>query len=817
MASLAVMIGLLVVLAFALAYAGQSYWAWVAPVGIGLAGWGERAAWMNVGLWIAWAVFLAVATVFGFKPLRQRLIGSRLMALMGRVLPRMSATERAALEAGTVWWDAELFSGDPRWRTLLDFKPQALDEAERAFLEGPVEELCAKIDDWQIDQDRDLPPQVWDFLKKNRFFGLIIPQEYGGLGFSAAATSAVILKISSRSSTVGSTVMVPNSLGPAELLLHYGTQEQKTYYLPRLATGEEIPCFALTEPSAGSDAASGKSKGIVCKGPWQGEEVLGMRLTFDKRYITLSPIATLIGLAFHLYDPDHLLGDTEDVGITCALVPSDLPGIRIGLRHDPLMNHFLNGPIQGENLFVPLAAIIGGAGMAGQGWRMLMQSLAAGRGISLPASACAAAQVAVRYVGAYATVREQFGMPIGRFEGIEEPLARIGGLCYVMNAARTLTTAAVDAGEKPAVLSAIVKRYLTEAQRTLLNDAMDILGGAAISRGPRNVIARAYQGTPISITVEGANILTRSLIVFGQGAIRCHPFVQKEMQAVAGRDVPGFDTAVFGHLGFFSKNMARAFVGGLTGGAWMRPPVGDAELSSYLGHLTRLATGFALASDFALGTLGGTLKRSEKLSGRLADALAWLYIGSATAKRFHDEGRAERDRKFLRWGMEHALFEIQKALTGLIDNLPNRMAARLLGFLIFPFGTAYKGPDDRLGSEVAQSLLEDHDERLVLSRDIFNAPNAEPGPGRLEVALDKAVAATAVLAEIREAIRAARMERKPISDQADRALAAGIITEAQWQILEDAARLQEEVIQVDAFDEQNFPNCRPPKRATLPR
>ncbi len=817
MASLAVMIGLLVVLAFALAYAGQSYWAWDAPVGIGLVGWGERAQWMNVELWIAWAVFLSVATVFGFKPLRRNLISSRLLAPMARVLPRMSETERAALEAGTVWWDAELFTGDPRWLTLLDFKSKGLNEAERAFLEGPVEELCARIDDWQIDQARDLPPDIWEFLAKNRFFGLIIPREYGGLGFSAAATSAVILKITGRSGTVGSTVMVPNSLGPAELLLHYGTEEQKTYYLPRLATGAEIPCFALTEPGAGSDAASGKSKGIVCKGMWKGQEVLGMRLTFDKRYITLSPIATLIGLAFHLYDPDHLLGDTEDVGITCALVPRELSGIRIGGRHDPLLNHFLNGPIQGENLFVPLDAIIGGIKMAGQGWRMLMQSLAAGRGISLPAAACAAAEVAVRHVGAYATVREQFGMPIGRFEGIEEPLARIGGLCYVMNAARTLTTAAVDAGEKPAVLSAIVKRYLTEAQRTLLNDAMDILGGAAISRGPRNVIARAYQGTPISITVEGANILTRSLIVFGQGAIRCHPFVQKEMQAAARGDVSEFDSAFFAHLGFVSMNMTRAFLGGLTAGAWMRPAVGDAELARYLGHLTRMATGFTLASDFAMATLGGSLKRSEKLSGRLADALAWLYIGSATAKRFHDEGRPERDRKFLRWGMEHALFEVQKALTGLIDNLPDRAAASLLKFLIFPLGNAYRGPDDRLGGAVARSLLDDRDERLELSRDIFDAPSDEPGPGRIEVALDQAVAAQAVRVEIREAIRAGRMEPKPSADQADRALAAGIITEAQWQLLEDAARLRDELIQVDSFDEQNFPNCRPPKGATIRR
>lgn len=812
-------IGVLVVLAIALAYAGWIYWAWEAPIALGLIYWGQHAHWSGTGLWTAIGIDALVAAIGGIRPLRQALLSSSLIKVVSNILPKMGDTERIALEAGTVWWDAELFTGDPKWKKLMDFKTSGLSERERAFLEGPVEQLCAMVDDWRVDLERDLPPEVWDFLKKNKFFGIIIPEEFGGLGFSAAAHSAIVLKVASRSGTVGSTVMVPNSLGPAELILHYGTDEQKNHYLPRLAVGEEIPCFALTEPGAGSDAANPSSQGVVCKGDWNGQEVLGMRLTFNKRYITLSPIATLIGLAFKLYDPEHLLGQTEDLGITCALIPRDVDGIAIGQRHDPLMNHFLNGPVRGEDIFVPLDCIIGGPKMAGHGWKMLMQCLAAGRGISLPASACAAAEVAVRGVGAYATVREQFDTPIGKFEGIEEPLARIGGYCYVMNAARTLTTAAIDAGEKPAVLSAILKRYLTESQRTLINDAMDIMGGAAISRGPRNLIARGYTGTPVGITVEGANILTRCLIIFGQGAIRCHPFVQKEMRACAERDVATFDTAFFGHVGFVIKNMVRSLVGGLTDGALMRPAVGDAELARYMGRFTRMAAAFALASDMAMGTLGGSLKRAEKLSGRLADALGWLYLASATMKRFNDEGRPERDRKFLRWGCDHALFEIQTALVGVIDNLPNRPAAGLLKVLVFPLGARYKAPSDRLGAQVAQSLLEDHDERLVLSRDMYSPPHGEVGLGQLEVALDKVVASYAVYRKIREAVKAGRLERKPAETQVARALAAGIITEADSQILDEAARARNDAIQVDSFEVDEFPNrmASPKKQAVASR
>ncbi len=501
---------------------------------------------------------LALLLLFGMPGVRRTYVSGPLMRRLRPFVPRVGDTERIALEAGTVWWDGELFSGNPDWRKLLDFRPQPMSERERAFLDGPADQLCRMIDDWQITQDRRLPDEVWDYLRRERFFGMIVPEKYGGLGFSAIGHSAVIVKVASRSISTACTLMVPNSLGPAELLLHYGTEEQREHYLPRLATGEEIPCFALTEPHAGSDAASGRSSGIVCRGTFADRELVGIRLDFNKRYITLAPVATLIGLAFTLQDPEGLLGGQRDLGITCALLPRQTPGIRIGEHHDPLGVPFPNGPISGQGIFVPLDFVIGGKAGVGQGWRMLMECLAAGRSISLPALSVAAAEVAVRVTGAYASVREQFGLPIGRFEGIEEPLARIAGNAYLMNAVRVLTCGAVDAGEKPAVLSGIAKTYLTEAMRGSVNDAMDVLAGRGICRGPRNPLSRIYTAVPIGITVEGANILTRSLIIFGQGAIRCHPFLRQEMAAIQENDVPRFERALFGHLGFFFCNWLRA-------------------------------------------------------------------------------------------------------------------------------------------------------------------------------------------------------------------------------------------------------------------
>ena len=755
---------------------------------------------MIVLLWIVILVVAAKAAVLLIPAIRRRLITPAIMSAMARALPRMGETERIALEAGTVWWDGELFSGKPDWRKLLEFQRKPLSPRERAFLDGPVEELCGMVEEWKVERDGDLPPEVWRFIKEKKFLGMIIPEEYGGLGFSALANSAVVTKISSRSVAAAVTVMVPNSLGPAELLLHYGTEEQKRHFLPRLATAEEIPCFALTGPEAGSDAASTKSRGVVCRGQFQGKETLGMRLNWRKRYITLAPVTTLIGLAFRLYDPDHLLGDKEDLGITLALVPPDLPGIEIGKRHDPLGVPFLNGPTYGRDVFVPLDAIIGGKARAGQGWQMLMANLAAGRGISLPGLATGASQLCSRAMGAYATVREQFDLPIGRFEGIEEQLATIGGMTYVMSGARVLTAGAVDAGEKPAVISAIMKAYLTEGMRTVVNAAMDIQAGAGISKGPRNVLAHAYSAVPIGITVEGANILTRTLIIFGQGAIRCHPYVRSEMEAVAAKDLQKFDRAFFAHMGFIARNAARCFGHALTGSRFARPRGVPRPAAEYLARLTALSAAFALISDAAMATLGGQLKRREKLSGRLADALAWLYMGSATVKKFWDDGKPEADIPFMRWGCEKSLHQIEVALLGVLENLPNRAAAAMLRAAIFPLGSHAVPPSDALGATVAHALLDDREERLRLTRDIYVPSPDDPGLGRLELALDKVMAAAPAAQAVKAAVRAGTLPREPEATLLERALKAGVIDDAAMKRVREAERARDDAIQVDEFD-----------------
>ena len=801
------LVALLLGLGVTLLYRGRPYWAWVAPGALALGWWaaaGPSSAFLYTTAWIA---FGGLALVIGIRSLRRRLVSRWVMRLIEPLLPRMGDTERIALEAGTVWWDGDLFSGNPDWKKLLSFTPQVLSEEEQAFLDGPVEELCAMADEWDVVQRGDLPLPVWDHIRRHRFFGMIIPEAYGGLGFSAAAHSAVITKLASRSVTAAVTVMVPNSLGPAELLLHYGTEEQKRQYLPRLAIGEEIPCFALTGPEAGSDAAAMQSVGIVCRGMYGGEEVLGMRLSWRKRYITLGPVATLIGLAFRLRDPDRLLGGDEDFGITCALIPADLPGIEIGERHDPMGVPFQNGPNRGSDVFVPLDFIIGGRERAGQGWRMLMESLASGRSISLPSLAVASAELATRVVGAYGTIREQFDTPIGRFEGIEEPLARIAGLNYLMNAARTLTVGAVDAGERPAVLSAIVKAYLTECMRSVVNAAMDIRAGAAICRGPRNILAHAYQAVPIGITVEGANILTRSMIIYGQGAVRSHPYAQEEMRSVAERDVARFDRAFFGHLGHVATNAVRAFLLGLTGGRLLRPPTGG-PARRFFGQLSRMSAAFALISDAAMATLGGKLKRREKISGRLADALAWMYLGSAALKRYEDDGKPACDLPFVEWSCRHALQQIQTALVGVLDNLPNRPAAWLLRPLAFPLGARHRPPDDKLGAAVARTLLDDRQTCLTLTRDIYVPPAAEPGLGRLDAALDDALDALAVETKIRDALRAGLLDKAPGDVLLDRALERGIITGEERQQVLDADQVRDEVIQVDAFDPETFRSLR---------
>ncbi len=783
-------------LAVILLYRGRPFYSWVVPVAVWL------VAWRVTGelLWLFWpaaAAFVALAVVFGIPSIRARTVTPRLMKAMARVLPRISDTEKLALEAGTIWWDGDLFSGNPDWGKLLDFPVPALTDREQAFLDGPARTLCAMIDDWRARRDGDLSPEVWAYLKRERFFGMIIPEEYGGLGFSALAHSAVVTMVASRSVAGAVSVMVPNSLGPAELLLHYGTGEQKSHYLPRLARGEEIPCFALTEPLAGSDAAAGHSTGVVCRGSYEGREVLGMRLDWEKRYATLSPVATVIGLAFHLRDPEHLLGGGGDPGITCALIPSGLPGIRIGERHDPLGVPFLNGPIHGKDVFVPLDAIIGGPAMAGQGWRMLMESLAAGRSISLPALSVGAAQITARVTGAYATIREQFGLPIGRFEGIEERLARIAGYAYLMDAARVMTAGAVDGGEKPSVVSALMKAYETEFMRIVVNDGMDVLAGAGISRGPRNVLAGGYTALPIGITVEGANILTRTLIIFGQGAIRCHPWVLEEIHSVEARDAGRFDRAVFSHLGFTLTNGVRALILGLTGSRPARR--GSGPLAGYYANLSRMSAAFTFLADVTMGTLGGALKRKEMLNGRMADALAWMYFGSAVLKRYESEGRRPDDFPFAEWGLTTALFEIQNALGGVLDNYPVAWVRRALTPLLFPLGRRRRAPGDRLRHRVASRILDGREERDRLTRDIFVPAGEAPGLGFLEATLAQVTAAAPIEARLREAARGGRIPRGDREALTEAGIAAKVITEAEARLIRDADRARTEAVQVDAF------------------
>jgi acyl-CoA dehydrogenase len=787
--------------AFLLYYHGKTWLGWVLPIAICYWGWWQT----GVGEQVSPFVFLFSASLFvlatvitGVPSFRRDFISRYLLPVISPILPRMSDTERIAIEAGTVWWEAEFFTGKPNWRRLLNFAPKELTEREQEFLDGPCEKACSMVSDWMVNKEGDLPAEVWEYLKKEGFFGMIIPEEYGGLGFSAGAHSEVIRKCASRSTALTVTVMVPNSLGPAELLLHYGTEEQKNHYLPRLASGEDIPCFALTEPNAGSDAGAMQSRGVICEGTYEGKKVLGMRLDWDKRYITLAPVATVLGLAFKLFDPDRLLSEEKELGITCALVPTKLEGVEIGERHDPLGIAFMNGPTRGHGVFVPLDFIIGGRENAGRGWLMLMQSLAAGRGISLPSMATGAAQAATRTVGAYSTVRKQFGMPIGKFEGVEGHLARIGGLTYAMDAARRLTVGAVDDGEKPSVASAIVKAYLTESMRTAVNDAMDVVGGAGICMGPRNLIGGGYVGLPIAITVEGANILTRTMIIFGQGAIRCHPYVTDEMEGAFTKDVAKFDKAFFGHVGFVFRNMARTFWLGITNAAFISSPI-DGPDARYYQHFTRLSSIFALAADISMGTLGAALKRKELITGRLADCLAWMYISSATLKRFHDEGSKERDIPYMRWVCETGLYEAQQSFFAFLQNLPLRPAAWFLSALAFPFGRRWAPPSDRITHKVASGLLDGHNAREHLTKGIFHPPLDEPGLGVLEATLQKVVRAQAVHKKIRQGVRQKLLDKKPRATLVKRALEAGIISDAENSLIETAEEARQKAIAVDAF------------------
>jgi len=798
------------VAALVLAYVDASGLAWVALCAVLIAGsaaTGGLAPVVAIALGVALAL---LALLLNVVPLRRALVSNRLLALFRKVMPPMSQTEREALEAGTVWWDGELFSGRPDWKKLLAVPAPALTPDEQRFLDHQVETLCGLVTDWETTNVyKDLPPAVWQYIKDEGFLGMIIPKEYGGLGFSAYAHSQVVTKLSTRSGTVAVTVLVPNSLGPGELLLHYGTDAQKRHYLPRLARGLEIPCFALTNPNAGSDAAAIPDYGIACWGEHDGRRTLGLRITWDKRYITLGPVATLLGLAFRAYDPEHLLGDREDLGITCALIPTSHPGVHIGRRHMPLNAVFQNGPNWGREVFIPLDWVIGGAPMIGKGWRMLMECLAAGRGISLPSSNTGASKLAVRTTGAYARVSTQFKTPIGRFEGIEEPLARMGGNLYLMDATRLLTARAVDLGEKPAVLSGIAKLHLTERNRQVINDAMDIVGGKGICMGPSNFLGAAYMQMPVSITVEGANILTRSLIVFGQGAIRCHPFVLKEIAATAEPDgakaTAAFDRALFGHLRFTLSNLARTLVMGLTGSHFVGVPAQVApETRRYYQQLTRFSAALAFLADVSMGTMGGALKRKEKLSARLGDILSMLYLCSATLKRYEAEGRQAADAPLMHWAIWDAMFKAQNAFEGVVSNFPNRCIAKVMHCVVFPLGRPYVVPSDRLGHEVARLLIEPSATRDRLTAGMYHGPADEEGVALLDAAMAAAVEAEPIEQKIRAAARAGALDTHvaPGSDPgltAERAVAAGVISSSEAAVLARHRELAARVIRVDDF------------------
>ena len=751
-------------------------------------------------------VIVAILAVIALTPpLRRAVFSNPVLSVYRRILPDMSQTEKEAIDAGTVWWDGDLFSGKPDWDKLLRTPEARLTAEEQAFLDGPCEELCAMTNDWEITHERyDLPPQVWQYIKDKGFLGMIIPKKYGGLQFSALAHSAVVMKLATRSNAASVSVMVPNSLGPAELLLHYGTEEQKNYYLPRLAKGQEVPCFALTSPEAGSDAASIPDFGVVCKGVWQGKETLGMRVTWDKRYITLGPVATLLGLAFRLYDPEKLLGDKEDLGITCALVPTSTPGVNIGRRHLPLNAVFQNGPNSGKEVFMPLEWIIGGREYAGKGWMMLMNCLAAGRAISLPTSSVGGAKAMARYTGAYARVRSQFKTPIGKLEGVEDALGRIAANAYMMDAGRIMTAGAVDAGEKPSVVSAIMKLHMTERVRKVVDDAMDIHGGKGICLGPNNWVGRGYQVIPVGITVEGANILTRTLIVFGQGAIRCHPYVLREMLAAKNEDRAAgaieFDRALSGHIVHTAGNKLRAFFHALTGSAFASSPeLAAPETRAYYKDLSRISAAFAFLADVSMLVLGGALKRKEKISGRLGDGLSMLYLGSATLKRFEDTGRPVEDLPLVHHAMQDILYQAQQALDGVIANFPSRLVAAGLRFVLFPLGKRFAPPSDELNHQCASLLLTPSAARDRLTMGMYLSKSEADPTGQLEAAFAATIACEPIEKKLREAVRSGKLERRFQEELSALARDKGIISAEEFSLWQRKETLRKGVIKVDDF------------------
>lgn len=783
-------------------YLGVSLWVWTSLIALSL-------FLLQIPLW-GWIVFGVLALVLNVPLIRRFVITRWIMKAIQalKLLPTISETEQAAIDAGTVWVEGEFFSGRPDLQRLIqETYPQPNPEVQ-AFLDKQVEQVCQMASDWEISRRQDLPPEVWEYLKQERFFGMMIPKEYGGLGFSYTAYSAVMTKLASRSFTHTATVGVTNSLGPAKLLLYYGTPDQKAHYLPRLARGEEIPCFALTEPHAGSDAASLTSEGVVFKGK---DDQLYLRLNWQKRYITLGAIATLLGLAFRLKDPDNLLGRGEQVGITCALIPTDTPGVVLGRRHDPMGVPFYNSPTEGHDVVVPIDQIIGGVEQAGQGWKMLMQALAAGRGIGFPATCTGIAKLVSRVTGAYVRVRRQFGLPIGRFEGIEAPLARIGGFTYLMDAVRLYTCGAVEQGEQPAIVSAIAKYTSTELARQVINDGMDILGGAGICRGPRNLLANIYIATPIPITVEGANILTRTLMIFGQGTIRCHPYLYTEVQALHNADLAAFDQAFWKHLGLMVQDSFRAVLLNLSRAHLVHVPVHDVT-AQYYRKLAWASATFALLTEVSLIGLGGTLKRREQLSGRFADVLSWMYLITATLRRYDAEGRQPEDLPFVHWAAQYGFAQIQQAITGILSNLPIPIVGAILRYPVSlwwrmnPIGTF---PADVLTHQVAEAMQSPSNQRERLTSGIYLPTDPTQALGRLEQAFNLLTQAEPILKTIKLASQNGQLPAEKPEQLIAAAYEAGIIQAEQVDLLRQAEIARNDAIQVDSFTLAEYQQSSP--------
>jgi len=788
-----VLLAFIFVLLFALVRFQLSLMIWTATIA-GLLFVITLLGWIGGGLATAlWLIFAVCTIPLYWSELRKRWLTEPLFQHMKKSLPPISSSEKAAMQSGTVGWDAELFSGHPDWQKLLNIPKNKLTDEEQYFLDHDVEELCKMLDDWDITHKRnDLSPEAWSFIKSHGFFGMIIPKAYGGLDFSTYAHSQVVQKVASRSLTAAVTVMVPNSLGPAELLLSYGTDAQKEKYLSKLATGEEIPCFALTSPVAGSDAGAMTDTGVVCKGKYKGKTVLGFCINWEKRYITLGPVATVLGLAFHAYDPDHLLGEQDDLGISCALIPTKTKGVKIGRRHYPLNAAFMNGPNSGKDVFVPMDWLIGGQEYIGKGWQMLVERLAVGRGISLPALSVGSAKRVSQATGAYARVRKQFHLPVGKFEGVQEAMSRIGGLTYMMDSARLLTLSMLDQGERPAVITAIVKYYLTEGMRQVVNDGMDVHGGRGICMGPSNYLARMYQTIPVGITVEGANILTRSMIIFGQGSMRCHPFIQQEMEALESDDVGAFDALMLQHAGHLTRNISRSILFAVSGGRLAESPVGG-DMAKYYQQLARFSASFSVVSDVALMLLGGQLKRKEMLSGRFSDALGYMYICSATLKRFEDDGQPESDKVSAQWACQYALYQVQEALHGIIRHFPVRLARWKLYAWVFPLGRRFQQPSDELNQQLALQLQQSGDARKVWLDGIYLSDDADDVVGRLE----KALQLTLQIEPIEQRLRDSGV--KFMQENGAELCEQGLLNKEELKLLVQAEKAIRKAIDVDDF------------------